>query len=85
MEKIIFTGDAGDNIELYILESTRLAGTDYILASDVEAGDGTCSIVKDLSAPVGEATTYEIVEDDRELDYLLSVFGELLEDVDLTD
>ena len=85
MEKIIFTGDAGDQIELYILESTRLAGTDYILASDVEAGDGNCYILKELSAPESEETAYEIVEDDRELDYLLSVFGELLEDVDLTD
>ena len=85
MEKITFTGDAGDTIELFILESTRLAGQDYILASDVEAGDGNCYILKELSAPEGEETTYEIVEDDRELDYLLSVFGELLEDVDLTE
>ena len=85
MEKIIFTGDAGEEIELYVLESTRLAGIDYILASDVEAGDGSCFILKELSAPESEETDYEMVEDDNELDYLLSVFGELLDDVDLTD
>ena len=82
-EKITLTGDDGEVIELYILEGTRLGGVDYILASDVETGDGECYILKDISAQDDDTAVYEIVQDDHENDYLLSVFAELLEDVDL--
>lgn len=77
------TGDEGETIELYPMESTRLAGEDYILAADVESGDGSCYILRDRSEAEGEEAVYEIVEDDRLLDSLLSVFAELLDDVDL--
>jgi len=83
MEKIILEGDNGENIELFVLEVTKLAGVDYVLASDVEAGDGECYILKDVAEPGSETAVYEMVADDRELDYLLNVFAELLEDVDL--
>ena len=83
MEKIILEGDGGETIELYPLESTRLAGVDYILAADVENGDGNCYILRDCSAKEGEEALYSIVEDERVLDSLLKVFAELLEDVDL--
>ena len=83
MEKIIFTGDAGEELELYVLENTRLAGKDYILAADVPVGDGNCYILRDHSKEDSEEAVYEMVEDEKELDYLLSVFAELLDDVDL--
>ena len=83
MDKITLTGEAGDRIELFILESTRLMGQEYILAADTEQGDGNCYILKDRSASDSEEAVYELVEDEKELDYLLSVFAELLEDVDL--
>lgn len=82
-EKIILTGDNGEELELYILESTRIGGADYILVSDVETGDGNCYILKDKSDSQDEEAVYEIVEDEKELDYLLNLFAELLEDVDL--
>ena len=83
MEKIILEGDQGETIELYPLESTRLAGVDYILAADTQTGDGNCYILRDRSGEDGEEAVYEMVEDDRVLDSLLSIFAELLEDVDL--
>ena len=83
MEKIILEGEDGDQLELFILESTRLAGRDYILATDVEAGDGECYILKDTSAAEDADACYEPVEDEKELDYLLSVFTELMDDVDI--
>lgn len=83
MDKIKLTGDAGEEIELFVLETTKLAGVDYILCSDVETGDGECYIFKDLSPEGSEEAVYEPVEDEKELDYLLSVFAEQLEDVDL--
>ena len=83
MEKLTFEGENGETIELYILESTRLGGVDYILAADTENGDGNCYIFKDQSDSADDTAVYEAVEDENELDYLLSVFGELLDDVDL--
>ena len=83
MDKILFNGDDGDDIELYVLETTRLGAVDYVLASDVPAGDGECYILKDTSAPEDTESIYEIVEDEHELDYLASVFAELVEDADI--
>lgn len=83
MEQLIFTGENDEKLSLFVLESTRLAGIDYILAADTETGDGTCYILKDVSPAEAAEAVYEMVDDDNELDYLLSVFAELLEDVDL--
>ena len=83
MEKIRMEGDDGEVLELYLLEHTRLMGEEYILASDVEQGDGNCYILKERSADESGEAVYEWVEDENVLDNLLSVFAELLEDVDL--
>lgn len=82
-EKVIFNGDEGENLELYVVEKTRLGGVDYILAADTETGDGSCYILRDQSGDSDETAVYEIVEDDEELENLLSVFAELLDDLDL--
>ena len=82
-EKVALTGESGDVWELYVLESTRIAGVDYLLATDAEMGDGDCYILKDVSDSEDMEALYVPVEDDEELDNLLSVFAELLDDVDL--
>ena len=41
-------------------------------------------ILKDLSADGSQEAVYEVVEDDRELEAVMSVFEQLLEDVDIT-
>jgi len=83
MEKILLDGDNGEKIELYVLEVTKLAGIDYVLASDVEQGDGECYILQDVSEAGSDVAVYEMVTDEQKLDSLLNVFAELLEDVDL--
>ncbi len=83
MEKITFKGEAGEKLELYVMESTRLAGVDYILAANVPTGDGDCYILADRSEADSEEAVYEMVEDENMLDYLVSVFAELMDDVDL--
>lgn len=85
MEKITFEGENGETMALYVLETTRLAGVDYILTSDVPAGDGNCYILKDVSPEGSDEAVYEMVDDDRQLDYLLSVFAELMDDVDFEE
>ena len=82
-EKVIFIGDEGEELALYVVEKTRLGGVDYILAADTETGDGSCYILRDYSGDSDETAVYEIVEDEDELDNLLSVFAELLDDLDL--
>ena len=67
MDKIIFTDEEGNKLELYALETTRLGGIDYLLASDVETGDGECYILKDLSEANSPEAVYQMVEDEHEL------------------
>ncbi len=83
MEKIRFEGDQGEMLELFVIDSTKITGTDYLLASDVEAGDGECYIFKDVSSADSEEAVYEPVTNESELDYLLNVFAEQIEDIDL--
>ncbi len=85
MEKIIFTlEDTGEEVEFFVLEETRLNGTDYILVTDSEEDDGEALILKDLSMDGDSEAVYEIVEDDRELESVMGIFEQLLEDVDIT-
>ncbi len=83
MEKIIFSPNGEEQVEFYVLEQTRIGGFNYILVSDVEAGDGEALILKDLSDENDAEAVYEIVADDSELMAVASVFENLLEDVDL--
>ena len=82
-EKIILTSDDGETLAVYALEETRIGGTDYILAADSKEGDGTCYLLKDLSGPEEEEAVYEMVQDDREIEYLLGIFEQLLDDVEI--
>lgn len=79
---IILTDENGEEISFTVLEETRIGGKDYLLVSSTQEED-TCYILKDMSAPEDEEALYEFVEDDNELDYLMSIFSSLMEDVDV--
>lgn len=83
MEKIKFTPEGEEAIDFYILETTRLGGTDYILVTDEPEGDGEALILKDLSDNEAEEAVYEIVVDDEELHAVAQVFEKILEDISL--
>lgn len=88
MEKLIFTmEDTNEDVEFFIMEQTRVNGVDYLLVTDSDRDDGleegTCWILKDLSASDEAEALYEIVEDDEELASVSKIFEELLEDVDI--
>lgn len=83
MEKLIFQDENGDAAEFYILEQTRVNGNTYLLVADSEDEDGECLILKDTAKEEERDSLYEIVEDEQELDALLSVFEQLLDDVDI--
>ena len=83
MEKLTFQDENGDAAEFYILEQTRVNGVNYLLVADSEDEDGECLILRDTAGEEERDSLYEIVEDEQELDVLLSVFEQLLDDVDI--
>lgn len=83
MEKLTFQDENGDAAEFYVLEQTRVNGKNYLLVADSPDEDGECLILKDMAGEEEKESLYVIVEDEQELDALLTIFGELLEDVDI--
>lgn len=81
MEKISFVPEGEEAVEFYVLEQTRLGGTDYLLVTDKEDGDAEALILKDTSEDGDAESVYEIVSDDKELDAVAAIFEDMLEDV----
>ena len=82
-DMIILTAEDGEEVPCYVLEETRVAGCNYVLVAVEEEGDGECLILKDTSDETDTEAVYEIVEDEKEQQYLARIFNELLEDVDI--
>ena len=83
MEKIVFyLNDTSEREEFFVLEQTKINGSEYILVTDTEDEDGECLILKEAGKD-GEETLYDVVEDETELLAVSKVFEELLEDVDI--
>ncbi|MCI8275523.1 MAG: DUF1292 domain-containing protein [Lachnospiraceae bacterium] len=82
-EKIFLISEDGEEFPCYLLEETRVAGCNYVLVTDSEEEDGECYILKDRSEETDTEAVYEIVEDEKEQQYLARIFNELLEDVDI--
>lgn len=85
MEKITFVGDDNENMELYVIEETKINGVHYILVTDCddEDSDAECYILKDVSSEQDEDAVYEAVEEDDELDAVMKLFEKLLDDTDI--
>lgn len=81
--RILFLDDQGREIEFLVLEQTTLAGTNYLLVADSVDKDGTVLIMKEISLE-DDYVSYEIVEDEEELEIISKIFNELIEDFDLT-
>ena len=83
MEKLTFQGKDGEQAEVYVLEQTRVNGVNYLLVADSEEDDGECLILKDMASEEEQESLYEIVEDEQELSAVLTVFEQLLDDVEI--
>ena len=81
MEKIEITTEEGEFLSLYVLEQTRLGGSNYLLVTEEEDGDADALILKEISEDTDEEGLYEIVSDDTELSAVAAVFEDLLDDV----
>ena len=70
-ERKITLVDDEQTLEFYVLEETKLNGSDYLLVTDAEDEEGEADAL------------YEFVEDEAELEGLMKIFEELLDDVDI--
>lgn len=85
METIIFDGEDGTELELGILEQTRVNGSVYLLVVDPDDSDdegAAAYILKDISEDGEEEGCYVFVEDDTEYDAAFKVFEAMLEDIE---
>ena len=81
-EQIVFETDEGE-VLFYVIEQTRVNGTNYLLVADSEDDEADCYILADTSPDDAPEAVYEMVEDDEILAALSKVFSELLEDTDI--
>jgi len=80
-QKIQFYDDElGGIVEFFVIETTKLNGTQYLLATQELGKESDAYIFKvlDEKAPDGSELVIELVEDDTELDAVGRVFAELL-------
>lgn len=85
-EKIVFIDEDGKEIEMFVIEETRINNVNYILVTDDDGEDEEAEayILKDISDEGDEEAVYELVDDEPEIDYIGKIFSELLEDIDVT-
>ena len=70
------------NLELEILEETVVNGVNLVTDAP-EGEDGTCYVMKDISAPEDEEADYVFAEGD-EAESVMDVFAKMLEGEDIT-
>ncbi len=81
-EQIVFETEDGE-VLFYVIEETRVNGTNYLLVTDSEEDEADCYILKDTSLPEDREAVYEMVEDEEILAALQKIFAELLDDTDI--
>ena len=83
--KILFLDDDGQEIEFNVIEQT-IAGQTYLLVEDCEASSEDESVVlimKEVQLE-DDYVSYEIVEDDKELDMISDIFNALLDGLEVS-
>ena len=73
-ERKITLVDDDQTLEFYVVEETKLNGANYLLVTDAEDDDeeGDCYILKDMSGADESDALYEFVEDEDELEGLMT-------------
>jgi uncharacterized protein YrzB (UPF0473 family) len=83
MEQITFTGENGEEIVYYVVDETRINGTNYLLVAESMEDEAEAYILRDVSPQESDEAVYEFVEDDTEWEALYKVFAESMEDIEL--
>lgn len=83
MEKIKFIDpDTSEEIELFVVEETKVNEVKYLFVAEEEEGDCSAFILKETKAGPDEIV-YDVVEEDEELAAIGKVFAELIDDADI--
>lgn len=84
MEKVKFMDpDTDECVEFYVVEQTTIRNVNYLMVTVDEDGDSDAYILRELPNEDDSDVTYEMVDDDKELEAIAKVFAELMEDVDI--
>ncbi len=85
--KVEFIDDTGEKVSFNVIEETKINNVKYLLVTEnldaeiqSEDDEEVAYILKDLSEDSSAEAVYEIVEDDKEIDYISKIFEELLDD-----
>ena len=76
-EQMVFTNDLGEEEVFFVQAVTVLGGVNYILVTETEDLAGDAYIMKQ-SEENEEEITFDMVDDEDELDALADVFEELI-------
>ena len=76
-EQMVFTNDLGEEEVFYVQAATVLGGVHYILVTETEDLAGDAYIMKQ-SEETEEEITFDMVDDEDELDALADVFEEMI-------
>ncbi|MBR5047279.1 MAG: DUF1292 domain-containing protein [Eubacterium sp.] len=79
---IPFYTEDGEEIELAVLEQTRINGINYLLVSPVEEEDTYAFLLKECGTEDQLESTYEEIEDEEEMLSVSRIFEQLMEDMD---
>ena len=79
-QMITLLSEDGEDVQVEVIETTKIAVVNYLLVAD-ENDDAY--ILKDTAPEDSAEASYEIVEDENEQKYVMAIFTELLEDIDL--
>ena len=78
MDEIVFVNEQQKEEKFFVLEQTQLNGNSYLLASKNPDDEEEGVWIFRQSSTNGEEVCYELLEDDREIDAVISVFEALL-------
>lgn len=81
--QFLFLDEDGNEIEFIVLEQTTLAGRNYLLVADSMEEDGVVLIMREVQLE-DDYVSYEIVEDEAELDMISKIFNELTEEFEVS-
>lgn len=79
---ISFFTEEDEEVKFRVLEETKLNGVCYLLVME-DGDEESAYIMKDVSNPEDGEAIYDMVEDEKELSLIGSIFEELLDDVDI--
>ena len=85
LETIPFETEDGEIVNFYVLEQTTLSGVNYLLVTDdIESEEITeVYILREQIDEDEKMISYEMLEDEQEIQSIGKNFEELLEDVDV--